>query len=94
MDISESQRIHENTVITTKKTQVTAHELGAAIEAINDFRQHIKDNSIDIYIDNTAAEAILRKGRSKHRDLNDMVESFNIMCFQLNLKVNVVRVAF
>ncbi len=75
-----------------RKTQVTAFELGAAIEAINTFSDILANTSADIYIDNTAADNIASQRRYQTSDLNHMVSQLADLTFLHNIHLRVFRV--
>ena len=52
----------------------------------------LQDHAVDLYVDNTAAEAILRKGASSSDDLNSFAAQFWATALQMNLSVRVFRV--
>lgn len=72
-------------------TQITAFELLTPLWAL----QHLKDLAsaqLDLYVDNSAAQHILRKGASGSQDLNQFAEQFWTLVASRNLSLRVFRV--
>ena len=72
-------------------TQVTAFELLAPRWSIMQSPQ-LRNCRVDLYIDNQAAEHILRKGASAAPDLNLIADKFWHLIFERNITLRVFRV--
>ena len=78
-------------LLNPRLNQVTAYELLAPLWSLQNLPQ-LKDHAVDLYVDNTTAEAILRKGASSSDDLNSFAAQFWATALQMNLSVRVFRV--
>ena len=75
-----------------RPTQITAFELLAPLWALQNLND-VRSAQLDLYIDNSSAEHILRKGSSGSLDPNDFAEQFWTLASTRNLSVRVFRVA-
>ena len=75
-----------------RKTHVNAHELIAALWAINALRPQLNGKIINLYADNTAAESIIRKGASRRHDLNKIVGTLWLLVADMGAELIVNRV--
>ena len=81
-----------NRRLKTRKNQVNAHELIAPLWAAEALMPDLKGAHVDLYIDNTAAEGIIKKGASKHPDLNSIAGTLWLLAADLALSLRVCRV--
>ena len=75
-----------------RKTQINAHELIAAHWGLEDFSDTIRGSTVHLYVDNTAAEHIARKGSSKSADLNQIAGSLWLLAAELHIHLHLHRV--
>ena len=80
-----------NNALLARVNQVTSYELLAPLWALQNLPQ-LHSCALDVYVDNVAAEHILRKGSSTASDLNDLVASFWTLVMDKNLTLRVFRV--